>query len=60
MLKFFKKNKEEKTSLLANSKKSSDTKFYQIKVKEVRREIEDAVSVAFDIPEGLMLSLIHI
>ena len=54
MLKFFKKNKEEKTSLLANSKKSSDTKFYQIKVKEVRREIEDAVSVAFDIPEGLM------
>ena len=54
MLKFFKKNKEEKTSLLANSKKSSDTKFYKIKVKEVRREIEDAVSVAFDIPEGLM------
>ena len=54
MLKFFKKNKKEKTSLLANSKKSSDTKFYKIKVKEVRRETEDAVSVAFETPENLM------
>ena len=54
MLKFFKKNKKEKTSLLANSKKSSDTKFYKIKVKEVRRETEDAVSVAFETPEDLM------
>lgn len=50
MLKFFKKNKEEKPSLMAKSAKLTDTSFYPLTVSEVRRETEDAVSIAFDVP----------
>lgn len=50
MLKFFKKKKAEKPSLMAESAKSTDTSFYPLTISEVRRETEDAVSIAFDVP----------
>ncbi len=53
MLKFFKKKKEEKPSLMAGAAKTTDTKFYPLVVSEVRRETEDAVSIFFEVPEGL-------
>ena len=53
MLKFFKKKKEEKPSLMAGAAKTTDTKFYPLVVSEVRRETEDAVSISFEVPEGL-------
>lgn len=53
MLKFFKKKKEEKPSLMAGAAKTTDTKFYPLVVSEVRRETEDAVSISFEVPEEL-------
>lgn len=53
MLKFFKKKKEEKPSLMAETSKATDTSFYDLKVSEVRRETEDAVSIAFDVPTDI-------
>lgn len=50
MLKFFGKKKKEKSSLLAESSKAIDTKFYPLTVSEVRRETSDAVSIAFKVP----------
>jgi len=47
MLKFFKKNKEQKPSLQSSGIASSTGAFYKLVVKEVRRETKDAVSVAF-------------
>ena len=49
MLKFFKKNKEEKPSLQSNGTTASRGAFYPLVVKEVRRETKDAVSVAFEL-----------
>jgi ring-1,2-phenylacetyl-CoA epoxidase subunit PaaE len=49
MLKFFKKNKEEKPSLQSNGTTASTGAFYPLVVKEVRRETKDAVSVAFEL-----------
>ncbi len=49
MLKFFKKNKEEKPSLQSNVTTASTGAFYPLVVKEVRRETKDAVSVAFEL-----------
>ena len=49
MLKFFKKNKEEKPSLQSNGTTASTSAFYPLVVKEVRRETKDAVSVAFEL-----------
>ena len=49
MLKFFKKNKEEKPSLQSNGTTASTGAFYTLVVKEVRRETKDAVSVAFEL-----------
>ncbi len=49
MLKFFKKNKEEKPSLQLNGTTASTGAFYPLVVKEVRRETKDAVSVAFEL-----------
>src|SRR6056300_223035 len=49
MLKFFKKNKEEKPSLQSDGTTTSTGAFYPLVVKEVRRETEDAVSVAFEL-----------
>jgi len=40
MLKFFKKKKEEKSSLMAGTAKTTDTTFYPLTVSEVRRETE--------------------
>ncbi len=53
MLKFFKKKKEEKTSLMAKSAKTTDTTFYPLTVFEVRRETEESVSIPFNVPEKL-------
>jgi ring-1,2-phenylacetyl-CoA epoxidase subunit PaaE len=53
MLKFFKKKKEEKPSLMAGTAKTPDTKFYPLLVSEVRRETEDAVSISFEVPATL-------
>ena len=53
MLKFFKKKKEEKTSLMAKSVKTTDTTFYPLTVFEVRRETEESVSISFNVPEKL-------
>ena len=53
MLKFFKKKKEQKASLAANAPKGNDTKFYPLTVSQIRRETEDAVSIAFDVPADL-------
>lgn len=50
MLKFFKKKKEQKASLAADAPKGNDTKFYPLTVSQIRRETEDAVSIAFDVP----------
>ena len=50
MLKFFKKKKEDKPSLMADTSKSTDTSFYPLTISEVRRETEEAVSIAFDVP----------
>jgi hypothetical protein len=47
MLKFFKKKKEDKPSLMADTSKSTDTSFYPLTISEVRRETEEAVSIAF-------------
>jgi len=49
MLKFFKKNKEEKPSLQSSGTSTSTNAFYPLVVKEVRRETEDAVSVSFEL-----------
>ena len=49
MLKFFKKNKEQKPSLQSNGTTTSTGAFYPLIVKEVRRETKDAVSVAFEL-----------
>ena len=49
MLKFFKKNKEQKPSLQSNGTATSTGAFYPLIVKEVRRETKDAVSVAFEL-----------
>ena len=49
MLKFFKKNKEQKPSLQSNSMATPTGAFYPLIVKEVRRETKDAVSVAFEL-----------
>ena len=49
MLKFFKKNKEEKPSLQSSGTSTSTNAFYALVVKEVRRETEDAVSVSFEL-----------
>jgi ring-1,2-phenylacetyl-CoA epoxidase subunit PaaE len=46
----FRKKEKEKTSLMAPSSKSVDTKFYPLTVKEVRRETEEAVSISFTVP----------
>ena len=51
MLKFFKKNKEQKPSLQSSGIASSTGAFYKLVVKEVRRETKDAVSVAFELSE---------
>ena len=53
MLKFFKKKKEEKSSLMAGAAKTIDTKFYPLTVSEVRRETEEAVSISFEVSEEL-------
>lgn len=53
MLKFFKKKKEQKASLAADAPKGNDTKFYPLTVSQIRRETEDAVSIAFDVPADL-------
>ena len=49
MLKFFKKNKEQKPSLQSNGTATPTGAFYPLIVKEVRRETKDAVSVAFEL-----------
>ena len=49
MLKFFKKNKEQKPSLQSNGTATPTGTFYPLIVKEVRRETKDAVSVAFEL-----------
>jgi ring-1,2-phenylacetyl-CoA epoxidase subunit PaaE len=49
MLKFFKKNKEQKPSLQSNGTATPTGAFHPLIVKEVRRETKDAVSVAFEL-----------
>ena len=49
MLKFFKKNKEQKPSLQSNGTTISTGAFYPLIVKDVRRETKDAVSVALEL-----------
>ena len=49
MLKFFKKNKEEKPSLQSSDTAAPTGAFHPLRVKEVRRETQDAVSVAFEL-----------
>src|SRR5210317_236684 len=52
MFKFFKKKPTESTSLQKESNEKGDGHFHAVTVKEVRRETEDAVSIAFNLPEG--------
>ena len=51
MFKFFKKKPTESPSLQKESNEKGDGHFHAITVKEVRRETEDAVSIAFNLPE---------
>jgi ring-1,2-phenylacetyl-CoA epoxidase subunit PaaE len=53
MLNFFKKSKSKSENLFSNEKKSSRPKFHSLKVSDIRRETEDCVSVAFDVPKEL-------
>ena len=51
MFKFFKKNTTDSPSLQKQSSDKGDGHFHKLVVKEVRRETEDAVSIAFNLPE---------
>jgi ring-1,2-phenylacetyl-CoA epoxidase subunit PaaE len=51
MFKFFKKNTKETPSLQKESNEKSDGHFHAVTVKEVRRETEEAVSIAFNLPK---------
>ncbi|KAB2810215.1 1,2-phenylacetyl-CoA epoxidase subunit PaaE [Phaeocystidibacter luteus] len=53
MLKFFSKKKETKESLLDSSAERHTPHFHKLSVSDVRRETEDCVSVAFDLPSDL-------
>lgn len=52
MLNFFKK-KDKKEDLSRVQETKPSTRFYSLKVRDIQRETEDCVSVAFSIPEGL-------
>ena len=51
MFNFFKKNSTEPSSLQRETNQKSDGRFHAVTVKEVRRETEDAVSIALNLPE---------
>ena len=51
MFKFFKKNPAESPSLRKEINKKGDGHFHAVTIKEVRRETEDAVSIALNLPE---------
>src|SRR5210317_713517 len=51
MFKFFKKNTTDSPSLQKQTSDKGDGHFHKLVVKEVRRETEDAVSIAFHLPE---------
>ncbi len=51
MFKFFKKNSAESPSLRKEINKKGDGHFHAVTIKEVRRETEDAVSIALNLPE---------
>ena len=51
MFKFFKKNPSETPSLQKESNEKGDGRFHTVTVKEVRRETEDAVSIALNLPK---------
>jgi len=51
MFKFFKKNTTKSPSLQKESNEKGDGHFHAVTVKEVRRETEDAVSIALNLPE---------
>ena len=51
MFNFFKKNSTEPSSLQRETNQKSDGRFHAVTVKEVRRETEDAVSIALNLPD---------
>ena len=51
MFKFFKKNSAESPSLRKEINEKGDGHFHAVTIKEVRRETEDAVSIALNLPE---------
>lgn len=53
MLNFFRKNRSN-TSLLTEEKKHKPAHFHELRVSDITRETDDAVSVAFEIPEDLI------
>lgn len=53
MLKFFKNKSRPKKALLAKEKPSARPKMHELKINDITRETEDAVSVAFAVPEEL-------
>jgi hypothetical protein len=57
MFKFFKKNTKESPSLQKESNEKGDGHFHAVTVKEVRRETEEAVSIAFNLPR--MAQIFH-
>ena len=58
MLKFFSKKKQNKESLMSNDDQHKAAHLHSLVVSDVRRETEDTVSVAFDLPSNLE-SLYH-
>lgn len=54
MLKFFKNKSRSDKALLAQEKTSARPKMHELKVSDITRETDDAVSVAFAVPEELM------
>ncbi len=53
MLKFFRKQKEEKKPLITSERSATRPRFHSLKVDDITRETSDCVSVAFAIPEDL-------
>jgi ring-1,2-phenylacetyl-CoA epoxidase subunit PaaE len=52
-MRFFSSKKKQVTSLLNTSKERTRPVFHTLKVKDIRNETDESVSVAFDLPESL-------